>query len=94
MVELEVSVQTKFVEKRVLKVRSDCTWEMFVSEIKKLGLSICSENDCDPEWCWNQQQDLGELITREPVMIRQTAYCNECPGCAKIKAFKQVTSLN
>ena len=94
VVELEVTVQTEFVERRVLKVRSDCTWEMLVSEIKKLGLSICSENDCPAPW-YLKSKDLSRLITtKKPLMITQTANCNKCPGCARIKAFKQVTGWN
>ena len=93
VVELEVTVQTKFVERRVLKVRSDCTWQMFVSEIKKLGLSICLENDCSPN-IWFNPKDLSKLIVREPLMIKQTVYCKKCPGCARIQAFKLITGWN
>ena len=95
LVELEITVQTEFVERRVLKVCSDCTWEMFVSEVKKFGLSICSENDCSASWNrYDNPENLSELLVREPLMIGQKAFCNECPGCARIQAFKQVTGFN
>ena len=93
VIELEVSVQTEFVDKRVLKIRSDSTLEMLLSEVKKLGLSICSENDCSVSDFW-LDKDLSTLLAREPLMIEQRKYCNKCPGCARIKAFKQITGWN
>ena len=94
VIELEFTVHTEFVEKRVLKVRSDCTWEMLVSEIKKLGLSICLKNDCSSVPRYSKLNDMSSLIAREPLMINQSKYCNKCPGCAKIQAFKLVTGWN
>ena len=93
VIELEVTVQTEFVERRALKVRSDCTWEMFVSEVKKFGLSICSENECSASWRYYNPENLSEVLVREPLMIEQKAFCNKCSGCARIQAFKQVTGF-
>ena len=89
VVELAVTVQTEFVERRVVNVRSDCTWEMFVSKIKQLDLSICSKNDCS-----GFHGDLSKLIVREPLLIKQRAFCKRCSGCSKIKIFKLITGWN